>query len=133
MSFRYKKEIDPQGIPEFGLIAEEVEKVNPVLVVRDPEGRPYTVRYEQINALLLNEFLKEHKTVQELKSTVQRQQATIAQQQKSFESKLAVQESQIGILTAGLEKMSAQLAAGGPPRGGLTGSEPSRKIALSNR
>ena len=58
VSFRYKKEIDPQGIPEFGLMAEEVEKVNPDLIIRDKEGKPYTVRYEQVNAMLLNEFLK---------------------------------------------------------------------------
>jgi len=64
VSFRYKKEIDPQGIPEFGLVAEEVEKVNPDLIIRDPEGKPYTVRYEQINAMLLNEFLKEHRKVE---------------------------------------------------------------------
>jgi hypothetical protein len=64
VSFRYKKEIDPKAIPQFGLIAEEVEKVNPDLVVRDKEGKPYTVRYDQVNAMLLNEFLKEHRTVQ---------------------------------------------------------------------
>jgi len=62
VSFRYKKQIDSEGIPEFGLIAEEVEKVNPDLVIRDPEGKPYTVRYDQVNAMLLNEFLKEHKS-----------------------------------------------------------------------
>ena len=65
MSFRYKKEIDPQGIPQFGLIAEEVEKVNPDLIIRDREGKPQTVRYEQVNAMLLNEFLKEHRKVEE--------------------------------------------------------------------
>jgi hypothetical protein len=70
VSFRYKKEIDPQGIPEFGLIAEEVEKINPDLIIRDREGKPQTVRYEQINAMLLNEFLKEHQTVQELKKEI---------------------------------------------------------------
>ena len=63
VTFRYKKEIDPQGIPQFGLIAEEVAEVNPQLVVRDKEGKVNTVRYEQINAMLLNEFLKEHKKV----------------------------------------------------------------------
>ena len=68
VSFRYKKDIDPQGIPQFGLVAEEVEKVNPDLVIREADGRPQTVRYEQVNAMLLNEFLKEHKTVNELKS-----------------------------------------------------------------
>ena len=61
VTFRYKKDIDPDSIPQFGLVAEEVEKVNPDLVVRDKEGKPYTVRYEAVNAMLLNEFLKEHK------------------------------------------------------------------------
>ena len=65
VTFRYKKEIDPQGIPQFGLIAEDVAEVNPQLVVRDKEGKVNTVRYEQINAMLLNEFLKEHKKVED--------------------------------------------------------------------
>ena len=72
VTFRYKQEIDPKGIPQFGLVAEEVEQVNPDLVVRDAEGKVYTVRYEAVNAMLLNEFLKEHRKVEE-------QQATIAQ------------------------------------------------------
>ena len=71
VSFRYKKEIDPQGIPEFGLVAEEVEKVNPALIIRDPEGRPYTVRYDQINAMLPNEFLKKHRKVEQLQKQVE--------------------------------------------------------------
>ena len=66
VSFRYKNEIDPARTPQLGLVAEEVEKVNPDLVIRDAEGRPQTVRYEQINAMLLNEFLKEHRNVQQL-------------------------------------------------------------------
>jgi hypothetical protein len=109
VSFRYKKQIDPQGIPEFGLIAEEVEKVNPGLITRDPEGKPYTVRYEQINAMLLNEFLKEHRIVQELQATVQKQEAIIAQQQKSFQSEFVAQEKRLETVTDGLERLSAQL------------------------
>ena len=108
VTFRYKSEIDPAGTPQFGLVAEEVEKLNPNLVVRDKEGKPYSVRYEQINAMLLNEFLKEHKTVQELKSTVQKQEAIMAREQRSFESKLAEQEKRIEALTLGLEKVSAK-------------------------
>ncbi len=77
MSFRYKKDLDPQGIPQFGLVAEDVAKVDPDLVARDEEGKPYTVRYEAVNAMLLNEFLKEHKQVQELKDTVAQQQKAI--------------------------------------------------------
>ena len=65
VSFRYKKEIDPDGIPNFGLVAEEVEKVNPDLIIRDREGKPQTVRYEQVNAMLLNEFLKAHRKMEE--------------------------------------------------------------------
>ena len=61
VTFRYKHELDPDGIPQFGLVAEEVEKVNPDLVARDEQGKPYTVRYEAVNAMLLNEFLKEHR------------------------------------------------------------------------
>jgi hypothetical protein len=84
VTFRYKHEIDPKRIPQFGLVAEEVEKVNPDLVVRDKEGKPYSVRYDQVNAMLLNEFLKEHHEVQKLKK-------------------------QVAALTAGLQKVSAQI------------------------
>jgi hypothetical protein len=91
VTFRYKKEIDPTGISQFGLVAEEVEKVNPDLVVRDKEGKPYSVRYDQVNAMLLNEFLKAHQKLEE-------QGATIAKQQKQIEA-----------LTTGLQKVSAQL------------------------
>jgi hypothetical protein len=92
VTFRYNKEIDPEGRPQFGLVAEDVEKVNRDLVLRNEEGKPYTVRYDAVNAMLLNEFLKEHQTVQELK-------VSVAQQKKQIEA-----------LTAGLQKVSAQLA-----------------------
>jgi hypothetical protein len=91
VTFRYKKEFDSVGLPQFGLVAEEVEKVNPDLVARDEQGKPYTVRYEAVNAMLLNEFLKEHR-----KNEVQ--EATIARQQK-----------QIDALTAAVQKVRAQL------------------------
>ena len=94
--FHYKKELDPDGILQFGLVAEQVEKVRPDLVARDKEGKPYTVRYDAVNAMLLNEFLKEHKTVQE-------QGETIARLQKQIEA-----------LTAGLEKVSAQVEMNKP-------------------
>jgi hypothetical protein len=80
VTFRYKKEIDPAGTPQFGLVAEEVEKVDPALVVRDQAGKPYTVRYEAVNAMLLNEFLKEHHTVQELEQEVAALTATVKEQ-----------------------------------------------------
>jgi uncharacterized coiled-coil protein SlyX len=84
-------------------VAEDVEKINPDLVIRDAQGRPQTVRYEQVNAMLLNEFLKEHRTVQDLKSAAAKQEATIARQQK-----------QIDALTAGLQKVSVQVEASRP-------------------
>src|SRR5213078_3928749 len=68
VTFRYKKEIDPAGISQLGLVAEEVDMVNPDLVVRDKEGKPYSVRYDQVNAMLLNEFLKERKKVEDQQS-----------------------------------------------------------------
>ena len=80
VSFRYKKEIDPQGIPEFGLIAEEVEEINPDLIIRDREGKPQTVRYEQINAMLLNEFLKAHRTMQEQQKQIDALAARLEEQ-----------------------------------------------------
>src|SRR4029079_5750228 len=112
VTFRYKPEIDPYGKSQFGLVAEEVEKVNPSLVVRDKEGKPCTVRYDAVNAMLLNEFLKEHKRVQEQQCTIEKQQSAVAQlkstvaaQQESF----AQQEAQIQALTSGLQRVSAQL------------------------
>ena len=98
VTFRYKHNLDPDGIPQFGLVAEEVEKVNPNLVARDDQGKPYTVRYEAVNAMLLNEFLKEHRKVEVQESKIAQQDAKIARQQK-----------QIDALAAGLQKVSAQL------------------------
>jgi hypothetical protein len=96
VTFRYKQEFDAAGTPRFGLIAEQVEKVNPDLVVRDPKGEVNGVRYEAVNAMLLNEFLKEHRQVQDLK-------AIVAEQQK-----------QIKALASGLEKVSARLEVSKP-------------------
>ena len=76
-TFRYKEELDPDKIPQFGLIAEEVEKIDPNLVVRDEDGKVMTVRYEAINAMLLNEFLKEHRRVQELERQIQALTVTV--------------------------------------------------------
>jgi hypothetical protein len=80
VTFRYKHELDPVGIPQFGLVAEQVEKVNPALVARDEQGKPYTVRYEAVNAMLLNEFLKEHKKVEDLEGIVTSLAATVKEQ-----------------------------------------------------
>ena len=116
VSFRYKKEIDVSGTPQFGLIAEEVAEIDADLITRDEEGKPQTVRYEAVNAMLLNEFLKEHRTVQELKSTATTQEATIsrlkstvAQQLKDFQATAAQQEKEIQALTASLKEQGSQI------------------------
>ena len=74
VTFHYKKELDPEGIPQFGLVAEQVERVNPDLVAHDEAGKPTTVRYEAVNAMLLNEFLKEHRKVESLEKAMAEQQ-----------------------------------------------------------
>ena len=108
MTFRYKHELDPDGIPQFGLVAEQMEKVNPDLVARDAENKVYTVRYEAVNAMLLNEFLKQHSKVEELekdlRATIAQQLAASAQQQARIET----QQKQIETLTNKLQKVSEQ-------------------------
>jgi hypothetical protein len=89
VSFRYKKEIDPHSISQFGLVAEDVEKVNPDLVVRDKEGKAYSVRYDQVNAMLLNEFLKEHSKVEKLEATV----ADLAEQLQKITAQVQMKNS----------------------------------------
>ena len=110
VTFRYKHELDPEGIPQFGLVAEQVEKVNPDLVARDEKGKPYTVRYEAVNAMLLNEFLKEHRKVQEQEATINQLQAADTKQ----EATIAKQQKQIEALTTGLQKVSDQLELSKP-------------------
>jgi hypothetical protein len=125
VTFRYKHELDPDGIPQFGLVAEQVEKVNPDLVVRDAAGQVNTVRYEAVNAMLLNEFLKEHRKVeqqdrreQELEATIAQQQkdfqSTIAQQRRDFESTVAQQQKQIEALAARIQKVNDQMELSRP-------------------
>jgi uncharacterized coiled-coil protein SlyX len=114
VAFRYKKEIDPAARSQFGLVAEEVEKVNPDLVVHDKEGKPYSVRYDQVNAMLLNEFLKEHKKVEEQQASIAELKSTVTQQKKDFQATAAHQQEQIEALTAGLQKVSAQLEVSKP-------------------
>jgi Chaperone of endosialidase len=103
VTFRYKHELDPEGVPQFGLIAEQVEKVNPDLVVRDAEGKVYSVRYDAVNAMLLNEFLKEHKAALEEHRKVEKLEATVA----GLVATMKEQASQI-------QKMSAQLELSKP-------------------
>jgi len=122
VTFHYKN--DTTDTPQFGLIAEEVAEVNPHLVVRDKSGEIYTVRYDAVNAMLLNEFLKEHKEVEAQQRKIENQEATIdelkltvVQQQKNF----AQQQAQIEALTSGLQKISARIV-----------SKPEPEIAANN-
>ena len=124
VTFHYKS--DQTRTAQFGLIAEEVAKINPDLVIRDAKGELYTVRYDAVNAMVLNEFLKQHRKVEEqeasithLKSTVAKQEATIAQQQKGMDAVTARLNEQ----AAQIQKVSAQLAAASPSRGGLEASK----------
>ena len=112
VTFRYRANVDPNGIPEFGLVAEQVEKVNPDLVVRDDRGKPYTVRYEAVNVMLLNEFLKEH-------SKVEQQEATITELEASLETLATTVREQ----AAQIQKVSDQLAT----------SQTSRLMLVKNR
>ena len=111
-------ELDPEGIPQFGLVAEKVEKVNPDLVARDEQGKPYTVRYEAVNAMLLNEFLKEHRKVEEQGRVNQEQGTTISElksaltkQQQDFQSAIAQQQKEIKSLTEQMQRVSNELEA----------------------
>ncbi len=109
VTFRYKEEIDPTGTTQFGLVAEQVEKVHPDLVVRDAERKPYSVRYDQVNAMLLNECLKAHSKMEE-------QEATIDHLKQELQATAAHQQKQIKALTAGLQKLSAELEQRSPHR-----------------
>jgi len=117
VTFHYKS--DKTRTPQFGLIAEEVAKVNPDLVVRDADGEIYTVRYDQVNAMLLNEFLKEHRKVEQVT--------------KDFEWKLAEQQKQIDALTASVQKVSAQFTAARSSRGGLEVSKMMPRVVVKDQ
>ncbi len=108
VTFRYKHEIDPKGTPQFGLVAEEVAAVNPDLVVRNDQGEVYTVRYEAVNAMLLNEFLKEHRKVEQHEATIAQLKSTVAQQQKDFIATTA-QQKEIQAVTASLKEQASQI------------------------
>lgn len=105
VTFHYKKEIDPAGMQQFGLVAEDVEKVNPALVVRDKEGKPYGVRYEQVNAMLLNEFLKEHRKVEQQQAAIRRLEGNAAKQ----EATISELNKDMGVLITQLKEQAAQI------------------------
>ena len=133
--FRYKKEIDPQSTPEFGLIAEEVEKVNPDLIIRDKKGKPYTVRYEQINAMLLNEFLKEHRKVQEQAAAIGRLETTVAKQEETIaglKKGMEILAAQFKGQATQIEKVNAQIKMSKLPTGPIRRDGAVTNVALNN-
>jgi hypothetical protein len=107
VTFRYKEEVDPDRAPQFGLVAEDVEKVDPKLVIHDEQGKPFTVHYEAVNAMLLNEFLKEHQKVQQL-------EANALEQQKQIDALIA----EVRKVSAQLERDKANLSVSGPSLAG---------------
>ena len=130
VTFRYKKEIDPAGTPQFGLVAEDVEQVNPDLVTRDENGRVNSVRYDKVNAMLLNEFLKEHKRVEEEQATIAELKSTIAQQHRGFEATAAKQQKEVELLTAQLKEQAAQIEKVSAE---LKLNKPAPRMVLTNR
>jgi len=117
VTFRYEHELDLDGVPQFGLIAEQVEKVNPDLVVRGEDGKVTTVRYEAVNAMLRNEFLKEHRNVAEKQSTIAELKAALAKQRKQIAAQQATaaqQQKQIEALTSTVRKVSERVELSAP-------------------
>jgi hypothetical protein len=102
VTFRYKKELDPKAIPQFGLVAEQVAKVDPDLVARDAKGKSYTVRYEAVNAMLLNEFIKEHRKVEEQGTSMKAQEGRV----KTRDGKIGQLEATVAKLQSALEKQA---------------------------
>ena len=122
VTFRYKKDLDPDGIRQFGLVAEELAKINPDLVVRDAGGKPYTVRYDAVNAMLLNEFLKEHRKVKNLESALAQLTARLQEQDLKVQ-KMSEQ------LAAGKSRVRVKTAKFGAGRIGRT--EPASQVAIN--
>jgi len=131
VTFHYKT--DTKGIPQFGLIAEEVAKVNPALVLTDKEGKPYTVRYEAVNAMLLNEFLKEHRKVEKQETTITQLRSEMAQQQKDFQATVGQLSARLDEQASQIQKVSAQLAAASPTGRGLEVNGQAPQMISSNQ
>ena len=136
VTFRYKKDADPSQALSFGLIAEDVAGVSLELITRDEEGKPQTVRYEAVNAMLLNEFLKEHRKFETQTRKVDDQEvkiaqmtSTIAQQQKEIQTLVASVREQ----SAQIQKVNARLAAASPSSGGLEAGNAVSQTAFNDR
>ena len=125
VTFRYKNELDPKRVAQFGLVAEEVAKISPDLVVCDDQGKPFTVRYDEVNAMLLNEFLKEHRKVEEQDRRMHEQEATIAELQSS----VAQQQKGMEVLIAQLKEQAAQIQK---VSNQVEMSKPAPKVVSSN-
>jgi hypothetical protein len=121
VTFHYKS--DKSNTPQFGLVAEDVAQVNSDLVVRNKDGEIYSVRYDAVNAMLLNEFLKEHKKVEQQDRRIREQETMITQLKSELQATTASQQRQIEALTAGLQKVSAQLEV----------SKPAAQIVVNNQ
>jgi hypothetical protein len=132
VTFRYKEEIDPARSPQFGLVAEDVEKVNPDLVVRDAEGKVNTVRYDAVNAMLLNEFLKAHRKVEEQARKVQEQEATIAELKKDFRATVAQLTARLEEQAAQIQNVSARLEVGKFATGRIRRGGPAPRTVVDN-
>jgi trimeric autotransporter adhesin len=133
VTFRYRPELDPEGIPQFGLVAEQVEKVNSDLVARDDQGKPFTVRYEAVNAMLLNEFLKEHRKVEEQGRKAQEQSSQMTKQDRTvqeLEATVARQQAEIKALTTSLKEQASQIQKVSDK---VEMSRPAPQIVLNNQ
>ena len=113
VTFRDKKDLDTEGIPQFGLVAEDVAKVDPELVIRDDQGRPYTVRYEAVNAMLLNEFLKEHRKVAAQGNQITELKTKVAKLEAEREE-IAELKRTLASQAKTLQKVNARLTASEP-------------------
>ena len=109
VTFHYKS--DKRNTAQFGLIAEEVAEVNPDLIVRDKNGEIYSVRYDAVNAMLLNEFLNEHRKVEEQQATIAELKSTVAQQQEEFHAVIAEQQREIATVVAHIKRQDAKIQA----------------------
>jgi len=118
-TFRYKQELDSEGIPRLGLFAEEEEKVNPDLVTGDAKGKAYTVRYDAVIAMLLNELIKEHRAMEELNRKIQQQDMAITQLKKEMEIVVTYLKEQHSKIQKGRTQLEAKQTCttnGGPVR-----------------
>jgi methyl-accepting chemotaxis protein len=112
VSFRYK--VHKDATPQFGLIAEQVAEVNPDLVVHDENGEIYTVRYDAVNAMLLNEFLKAHRKIEDQQATIADLKSTVAQERKDLQATIAQLTARLDEQAAQIQKVSIQVEANKP-------------------